>query len=116
MIVRDVPGIDVVRTGILHHHERIDGRGYLNGLAGADIPLVARILAVGDAFSAMTTSRPYRRAIDLAEALRRLEDAAGTQLDERLVVAFVHGIETAPGAPLPGDDAGRLWQPTLHVA
>ena len=116
MIVRDVPGIDVVRTGILHHHERVDGRGYLDGLAGDAIPLVARILAVGDAFSAMTTSRPYRKAIDLAEALRRLEDAAGSQLDERLVVAFVHGIETVPGAPLPGDDAGRLWQPTLHVA
>jgi diguanylate cyclase (GGDEF)-like protein len=116
MIVRDVPGIDMVRTGILHHHERIDGRGYLSGLAGDDIPLVARILAVGDAFSAMTTSRPYRKAIDLAEALRRLEDAAGSQLDERLVAAFVQGIETVPGAPLPGDDAGRLWLPALHVA
>jgi hypothetical protein len=49
-------------------------------------------------------------------ALRRLEDAAGTQLDEKLVVAFVHGIETVEGAPLPGMDAPRLWTPYTRVA
>ena len=116
MIVRDVPDIEVVRAGIRHHHERVDGRGYLHALAGEDIPLIARILAVGDAFSAMTTSRPYRKALDVAEALRRLEDASGTQLDERLVKAFIEGIETMPGAPLPGDDAGPLWRPIRLVA
>ena len=63
MIVRDLDRIDVVRLGIRHHHERWDGRGYLDGLAGEEIPLVARILAVGDAFSAMTTTRPYRKAL-----------------------------------------------------
>ena len=82
MIVRDVPDIDLVRAGIRHHHERWDGDGYLDRLAGEEIPLIARILAVGDAFSAMTTTRPYRKALDLREALTRLEDAAGTQLDE----------------------------------
>ena len=112
MIVRDLPDIELVRAGIRHHHERWDGDGYLDRLAGEDIPLIARILAVGDAFSAMTTTRPYRKALDVREALRRLEDAAGTQLDERLVVAFVDGIETDADAPLPGDDAGgRLWLP-----
>ena len=99
MIVRDVPDIEMVRAGIRHHHERVDGRGYLHGLAGDDIPLVGRILAVGDAFSAMTTSRPYRKALDVAEALRRLEDAAGTQLDERLVISFVSGLETRSRRP-----------------
>jgi HD-GYP domain-containing protein (c-di-GMP phosphodiesterase class II) len=102
MIVRDVPGIDLVRAGIRHHHERWDGDGYLDRLAGESIPLIARILAVGDAFSAMTTTRPYRKALDLREALTRLEDASGSQLDEDLVRAFVTGIETDVDAPLPG--------------
>ena len=115
MIVRDVPDIDLVRTGIRHHHERWDGAGYLDHLEGEAIPLIARILAVGDAFSAMTTTRPYRKALDVREALRRLEDAAGTQLDELLVRAFVDGIETAADAPLPGSDVATavLWTPRV---
>jgi HD-GYP domain-containing protein (c-di-GMP phosphodiesterase class II) len=113
MIVRDVPDLDLVRAGIRHHHERWDGDGYLDRLAGEEIPLIARILAVGDAFSAMTTTRPYRKALDLREALTRLEDASGSQLDEDLVTAFVTGIETAPDAPLPGVDlpASIAWLP-----
>ncbi len=113
MIVRDVPDIEIVRAGIRHHHERWDGDGYLTRLAGEEIPLIARILAVGDAFSAMTTTRPYRKALDLREALTRLEDASGSQLDERLVKLFVEGIETAADAPLPGADvhAATLWMP-----
>jgi diguanylate cyclase (GGDEF)-like protein len=112
MIVRDLPDIDLVRAGIRHHHERWDGDGYVDRLAAEEIPLIARILAVGDAFSAMTTTRPYRKALDVQEAIRRLEDAAGTQLDERLVVAFIHGLETAANPPMPGDDApARLWSP-----
>jgi HD-GYP domain-containing protein (c-di-GMP phosphodiesterase class II) len=61
----------------------------------------------------MTTTRPYRKALDLREALTRLEDAAGTQLDEALVRVFVEGIETAADAPLPGVDvpARALWTP-----
>jgi diguanylate cyclase (GGDEF)-like protein len=102
MIVRDLPDIDIIRAGIRHHHERWDGEGYLDRLAGEAIPLIGRILAVGDAFSAMTTTRPYRKALDLREALTRLEDAAGSQLDETLVRAFVDGIETDANAPLPG--------------
>jgi diguanylate cyclase (GGDEF)-like protein len=102
MIVRDLPDIEFIRAGIRHHHERWDGEGYLDRLAGEGIPLIGRILAVGDAFSAMTTTRPYRKALDLREALTRLEDAAGSQLDETLVRAFVEGIETDADAPLPG--------------
>ncbi len=116
MIVRDLPNVEVIRAGVRHHHERWDGRGYLDRLAGEEIPLVARILAIGDAFSAMTTTRPYRKALDVREALRRLEDAAGTQLDERLVISFVDGIENDADAPLPGSDAGRLWTPYVKVA
>jgi HD-GYP domain-containing protein (c-di-GMP phosphodiesterase class II) len=56
--------------------------------------LIARIVSVADAFSAMTTTRPYRKALSVSEALRRLREAAGTQLDPRLVSAFVDAIET----------------------
>jgi diguanylate cyclase (GGDEF)-like protein/putative nucleotidyltransferase with HDIG domain len=118
MIVRDLPEIDAVRAAVRHHHERWDGRGYLDALAGEDIPLIARILAVGDGFSAMTTTRPYRKALDVREALARLGDAAGTQLDESLVKAFVRGIESVPTAPLPGSDVppATLWRPRRRVA
>jgi diguanylate cyclase (GGDEF)-like protein len=115
-IVRDVPNVELVRSGIRHHHERWDGRGYLEGVAGDEIPLIGRILAVADAFSAMTTTRPYRKALDLVEALKRLGDAAGAQLEERLVAAFIEGIETAPDAPLPGEEGTRIWRPELWVA
>jgi len=113
-IVRDLPDVELIRAGIRHHHERWDGDGYLDRLAGDDIPLIARILAVGDAFSAMTTTRPYRKALDVREALRRLEDAAGSQLDATLVAAFVDGIETAEDAPLPGSPPlPALWTPRV---
>ena len=117
-IVRNVANTETIRAGIRHHHERWDGRGYLEALSGNDIPLIARILAVGDAFSAMTTTRPYRKALPLEEALRRLGDAAGTQLDEHLVSVFIRGIETSPDAPLPGRDGpGQvLWSPARIVA
>ena len=115
-IVRDVPRVDAVRAGIRHHHERWDGKGYLDGLEGEEIPLVGRILAVADAFSAMTTTRPYRKALPIEEALDRLGDAAGTQLQEDLVVAFIEGLRTAPDAPLPGMDPGPLWVPERRAA
>lgn len=118
MIVRHLPDVEMVRAGIRHHHERWDGNGYLHRLEGEDIPLIARILAVADAFSAMTTTRPYRKALGIQEALTRLGDAAGTQLEERLVKAFIEGIEQDASAPLPGDTArsGALWLPDRHVA
>jgi HD-GYP domain-containing protein (c-di-GMP phosphodiesterase class II) len=112
LIVRDLPDEELVRAGVRHHHERWDGEGYLHRLAGEEIPLIARILSVGDAFSAMTTTRPYRKALSVDEALRRLEDASATQLDERLVLVFVDGIRTADDPPLPGDGGSSpIWTP-----
>jgi len=114
-IVRDLPDIELIRAGIRHHHERWDGAGYLTRLAGEEIPLVARILSVADAFSAMTTTRPYRKALSVDEAITRLEDAAGSQLDEKLVIAFVSGLRSAADPPLPGQirssSPARLWTP-----
>ena len=116
-ILRDLPDLEAIRAGVRHHHERWDGRGYLHALAGEDIPLLARILSVADTFSAMTTSRPYRKALDLREARMRLEDTAGSQLDERLVASLLEGLETDADAPLPGDDVPpRLWLPDARVA
>lgn len=118
MIVRDVPDTESVRAAIRHHHERWDGRGYLTGIAGEEIPLIARILAVADTFSAMTTTRPYRKALPVTEALARLGDAAGSQLDEALVKVFIEGLETVPDAPLPGEDipSGILWTSLRRAA
>jgi diguanylate cyclase (GGDEF)-like protein len=99
-IVRDLPNVEAVKAGVRHHHERWDGTGYIDGLAGEDIPLIARIVSVADAFSAMTTTRPYRKALTVAEALHRLREASGTQLDPHLVTAFVDAVEAdTPGLP-----------------
>jgi len=114
-IVRDVLNVDLVRAGVRHHHERWDGTGYLDRLAGTEIPHIGRILAVADAFSAMTTTRPYRKALDVREALSRLGDAAGSQLEEDLVTAFIEGIETAQDPPLPEPSAAAQVA-RLHVA
>jgi diguanylate cyclase (GGDEF)-like protein len=88
-IVGAVPQLAEVRVGVRHHHERWDGSGYLDGLRGEAIPRLARILAVADAYSAMTTTRPYRKALAPDEALARLAQAAGSQLDPKLTMAFV---------------------------
>jgi putative nucleotidyltransferase with HDIG domain len=81
--------IDIVR----HHHESWDGKGYPDGLAGENIPLRARIVTVADSFDAMTTDRPYRRALSVAEAVRRLEESAGVQFDPQLARVFVQYVK-----------------------
>ncbi|MBI2877087.1 MAG: response regulator [Candidatus Tectomicrobia bacterium] len=76
------------REIIRHHHERWDGTGYPDGLAREEIPLLARILAVADAFDAMTSDRPYRKARSFCDSLLELERAGGTQFDHQVVMAF----------------------------
>jgi HD-GYP domain-containing protein (c-di-GMP phosphodiesterase class II) len=76
-----------VVAGVLHHHERWDGGGYPDGLAGVEIPLLARILAVADTFVAITTDRPYRPRRPAKVALQELRRGAGTQLDPAIVEA-----------------------------
>ena len=83
--------IETYRMGtrlIRHHHERWDGRGYPDGLAGEDIPLGARIIAVADAFDVMTSVRTYSRPVDTVTALDELSRKAGTQFDPEIVAAF----------------------------
>jgi HD-GYP domain-containing protein (c-di-GMP phosphodiesterase class II) len=73
---------------ILHHHERFSGHGYPYGLRGSDIPLGARIVAIADAYDAMTHDRPYKRAMSHEQALEELRRHAGTQFDPELVGIF----------------------------
>lgn len=80
--------LSVVVQAIRHHHERWDGTGYPDGLRGEDIPLVARIIAVADAFDAMTTDRPYRKAVTREEVLREIIRCAGAQFDPAIVEVF----------------------------
>ena len=96
--VRMLGGIDFLAPAldvVMYHHERWDGRGYPSGLSGDEIPLAARIVAVCDAFDAMTTDRPYRKGLSIEQALDELTGVAGTQLDPRcalLLVEFVRSI------------------------
>jgi len=76
-------------TVIRHHHERIDGSGYPDGLAGSAIPLGARIVAVADVYDALTSDRPYRRAMSRDDALAYLRTQAGVALDADIVTAFI---------------------------
>lgn len=103
VLVRDLAGAELVVDGVRHHHERWDGAGYPDGLAADEIPLIARVLSVADTFSAMTTTRPYRRALSPATGLQRLAEAAGSQLDPRLVDVFILAMESQAEAPVPSD-------------
>ncbi len=78
---------DVI-PGVQHHHEWFNGNGYPSGLTGADIPLTARIIAIADAFDALTTDRPYRKALNSRAALELLEDDADKHFDPNLVSIF----------------------------
>ncbi len=77
-ILAAVEELSEVAAIVRHHHERVDGTGYPDGLAGQDIPILSRILAVADAFDAMTSDRPYRRSLSTAEAVARLREGAGS--------------------------------------
>ena len=84
---------------ILHHHERYSGHGYPFGLRGHDIPLGARIVAIADAYDAMTNDRPYKRALDHGQAIKELRRQAGTQFDPELVGLFCDLYADAPPVP-----------------
>jgi HD-GYP domain-containing protein (c-di-GMP phosphodiesterase class II) len=91
-ILRHIDFLDDAKAVVLHHHERWDGRGYPEGLAGEDIPVQARVFAVADALDALTTDRPYREACGWTDARRAIRAEAGTQFDPAIVAAY----ETLP--------------------
>ncbi len=92
-IVREIGFLDEALAGIMHHHERMDGRGYPLGLAGDEIPEFARVIAVADAFDAMTSNRSYRGARTLEDAIADLRRCSGIQFDPALVDAFIAALE-----------------------
>ena len=87
-ILRRVPGIDDILPGVLHHHEKVNGRGYPHGLTGEDIPLLGRLMCIADSFDAMTSSRTYRSAMPIEAALAEVQRCAGTQFDAALAETF----------------------------
>lgn len=91
-ITYDLDFLGEAVDGIYHHHERLDGRGYPLGLAGDDIPEFARVIAVADAFDSMTTTRSYRGARSIEDAMVELERCAGTQFDPRMVQALTEAV------------------------
>jgi HD domain len=115
-IVREIGFLDEALAGIMHHHERIDGRGYPMGLAGDEIPEFARVLAVADAFDSMTSTRSYRGARPVEEAIEELRKWSGTQFDPAFVDAFVAALKRGgwphPEPPvLAADDLATVTVP-----
>jgi hypothetical protein len=103
-LVRGIEFLGEAHAGILHHHERLDGRGYPHGLAGDRIPEFARIIAVADAFDSMTSTRSYRRGRPVPEAVAELRRCAGSQFDPAMVEALVGAVER------------HGWEPVLPPA
>ncbi|TAK35027.1 MAG: diguanylate cyclase [Chloroflexota bacterium] len=108
MIINEVPNLTDVIAAVGSHHERVDGLGYPRGLKNGEIPLLGRIMAVADAYSAMTTDRPYRKGINPDEARAELLRAAGTQLDPDIVRIFLRVLDEK------GQSSGEGTE--IHVA
>src|SRR6266851_5369424 len=105
-LLSNVPMLERIRPIVLSHHERFDGTGYPQGLRADKIPLAAQIIAVADAYQAMTQSRPYRPALSAKQALRELRAHSGTQFNPVVVEAFIKTVvgerrKTARGAESP---------------
>jgi putative nucleotidyltransferase with HDIG domain len=90
---------------VRHHHERVDGHGYPDGLPDAEIPLISKIIGVADAYNAMTSGRPYRDAMPSRVARFRLAQAVGSQFDTTVLVAFEAILASSPESYLSGDRA-----------
>lgn len=118
-ILREVDAYDDVASVVRHHHERIDGEGYPDGISGDEIPLLSKVIAVADAYNAMTSDRPYRDGMPTRVARLRLAQAVENQFDTTVVAAFEAILATSddtyrtaqrddfrPGQPSAFDDAG----------
>ena len=102
-LIAGVPSLSPALPYVLFHHERWDGDGYPTRRAGSAIPLEGRVLAVADAFDAMTSLRPYRRPLSAPEAADEIHRCAGTQFDPEVADAFLGALEA--GELLPGEAA-----------
>ena len=122
-ILRNVPDYSRVAEVVRHHHERFDGGGYPDGIVGGVVPLLSRIIAVADAYSAMTSGRTYRQALTTEVARERLQEASGTQFDPLVVSAFegllrrsCHPYQVARQADFSVHAQWVSWAPELASA
>jgi len=88
-ILQPIKELEPAILGVKYHHERYDGSGYPEGLRGDQIPLIASIISVADAFDAITTNRPYRKGLCEEKAIEEIEKASGTQFDPEIAQAFI---------------------------
>jgi HD-GYP domain-containing protein (c-di-GMP phosphodiesterase class II) len=114
-ILSQIESIGYSRDWVLHHHERWDGQGYPHQLAGEAIPLAARIIAVVDAYDAMTSDRPYRQAMPHEAAMEEIRAMAGSQFDPTVVEAFVNMVQDRDLAEAEsrGADFHRVFGPDI---
>ena len=98
-----------MEEGALYHHERYDGRGYVHGLKGEEIPLNARIIGIADAFDAMTANRVYRKKLDMDYVLSELQRGRGTQFDPKLVDLMLKLIDNGT------IDVEKLYEETANA-
>lgn len=110
-MVRGIGFLGEARAAILHHHERIDGSGYPYGLVGRQIPEFARVVAVADAFDAMTSTRSYRRGRPVAAALAELSRCAGSQFDPAMVLALRRALDRHGWHPAVTADVASVPSP-----
>lgn len=92
-IIEHIRQLREIVPSVKYHHEQIDGKGYPDGLTGEDIPLLAKIVAVADTYDAMTTDRPYRKALEKEAAIEELRKCSGTQFDGEVVEAFIQAYQ-----------------------
>jgi putative nucleotidyltransferase with HDIG domain len=105
MMIKNIPYLNDVLDAVAHHHERYDGHGYPYQKIGDEIPLLGRIMALADAFSAMSLDRPYRKGMGWDEIRKELESGAGSQFDPELVPRFIEAMENIEV----GQASGRRW-------
>jgi putative nucleotidyltransferase with HDIG domain len=115
-ILSQVDDYSEIARVVRHHHERMDGNGYPDRIAGAEIPLLSRIIAVADAYDAMTSDRPYRDAMPSQVARMRLAQAVGTQFDTTVVAAFEAILATADEAYRSGTRGRFTDEVTVDIA
>ena len=106
-IMSAIPQLSDVVPGMKHHHEKWEGGGYPDGLKGEAIPLLARIVSVADTFDAMTTTRPYQKAMALSYVVDRIQSLAGTRFDKRITDVLLKAYQSGDLVPIPTETAVR---------